>query len=303
MPLHRLPGHRGRGTRRAPHRAALGAARRSAAASARPPGRRSSPAPPATPSTSTSPGLLHMKLLRSPHPHARIVAIDTTAALRVPGRARGAHPPRRTRTAASPPPATSTPPRTRTTPACSTTWSASSASGSPPSSPTARPPPRRAAGAIDVDVRGAARTSSTRRRRCGPARRSCTTRAAEARIARPGNNVVGEVHGEIGDVEAGFAEADAVLRGHLPHPARPARQPGDARRGRPGSTRRTGAARRPLQHPGAVPDPPRAVRALRPAARAGPRGRRPGRRRLRRQAGDAHRGHRGAGRAAAAAGR
>ncbi|AZM92146.1 MULTISPECIES: molybdopterin-dependent oxidoreductase [Streptomyces] len=31
------------------------------------------------------PGLLHMKLLRSPHPHARIVSIDTADALRVPG--------------------------------------------------------------------------------------------------------------------------------------------------------------------------------------------------------------------------
>ncbi|MEU6280224.1 molybdopterin-dependent oxidoreductase [Streptomyces sp. NPDC047028] len=31
------------------------------------------------------PGLLHMKLLRSPHPHARILAIDTADALRVPG--------------------------------------------------------------------------------------------------------------------------------------------------------------------------------------------------------------------------
>lgn len=31
------------------------------------------------------PGLLHMKLLRSPHPHARIVSIDTSEALRVPG--------------------------------------------------------------------------------------------------------------------------------------------------------------------------------------------------------------------------
>ncbi|WP_030611808.1 molybdopterin-dependent oxidoreductase [Streptomyces sclerotialus] len=31
------------------------------------------------------PGLLHMKLLRSPHAHARITALDTTAALRTPG--------------------------------------------------------------------------------------------------------------------------------------------------------------------------------------------------------------------------
>ena len=30
-------------------------------------------------------GLLHIKMLRSPHPHARIVAIDKTAALKVPG--------------------------------------------------------------------------------------------------------------------------------------------------------------------------------------------------------------------------
>ncbi|WP_125616158.1 molybdopterin-dependent oxidoreductase [Specibacter cremeus] len=31
------------------------------------------------------PGLLHMKLVRSPHPHARIESIDASAALRVPG--------------------------------------------------------------------------------------------------------------------------------------------------------------------------------------------------------------------------
>lgn len=34
--------------------------------------------------------------------------------------------------------------------------------------------------------------------------------AATARISRPQDNVVGEAHGEIGDVEVGFAEADAV---------------------------------------------------------------------------------------------
>ncbi|MEU4561175.1 molybdopterin cofactor-binding domain-containing protein [Actinoplanes sp. NPDC023936] len=31
------------------------------------------------------PGVLHLKVLRSPHPHARIVAVDTSAALAVPG--------------------------------------------------------------------------------------------------------------------------------------------------------------------------------------------------------------------------
>jgi len=30
-------------------------------------------------------GLLHIKMLRSPHPHAKIIAIDTTAALKLPG--------------------------------------------------------------------------------------------------------------------------------------------------------------------------------------------------------------------------
>src|SRR5207247_626205 len=30
-------------------------------------------------------GMLHLKVLRSPHAHARIVSIDTTAALAVPG--------------------------------------------------------------------------------------------------------------------------------------------------------------------------------------------------------------------------
>lgn len=34
--------------------------------------------------------------------------------------------------------------------------------------------------------------------------------AATARISRPQENVAGEAHGEIGDVEAGFAEADTV---------------------------------------------------------------------------------------------
>ena len=31
------------------------------------------------------PGMLHMKMLRSPHPHARILSIDTSAAEKVPG--------------------------------------------------------------------------------------------------------------------------------------------------------------------------------------------------------------------------
>ncbi|MBI3016099.1 MAG: hypothetical protein HYY65_13800 [Candidatus Tectomicrobia bacterium] len=33
----------------------------------------------------TLPGMLHAKILRSPHPHARIVSIDTCAAQALPG--------------------------------------------------------------------------------------------------------------------------------------------------------------------------------------------------------------------------
>ena len=63
----------------------------------------------ATRSTSTCPGVLHLKVLRSPHAHARIVAIDTAAALAVAGRARRCSPTRTPRTGSSPPPGTSTP--------------------------------------------------------------------------------------------------------------------------------------------------------------------------------------------------
>ena len=38
-------------------------------------------------------------------------------------------------------------------------------------------------------------------------------RAPESRIADPQRNIAGEVHGHVGDVEAGFAEADVVYEG------------------------------------------------------------------------------------------
>ena len=85
VPLHRLPRHR----RRAPrHRPRRGRRRR--------PGLRRQPAEPvracassparrATRWTSPIEGLLHLKVLRSPHAHARILAIDRDKALAVPG--------------------------------------------------------------------------------------------------------------------------------------------------------------------------------------------------------------------------
>ncbi|MFE5731007.1 molybdopterin-dependent oxidoreductase [Streptomyces sp. NPDC056528] len=155
------------------------------------------------------PGLLHMKLLRSPHPHARIVAIDTAAALRVPGvhavlthedapaalysSARHEHP-------------TEDPDDTRVL------------------DDVVRYVGQRVA-AVVADSEGAAEEGCRRievtyeelpyvvdpeeaMRPGAPVVHAGKGR--RERIARVENNVAGEVHGEIGRVEDGFAEADVV---------------------------------------------------------------------------------------------
>ncbi len=77
------------------------------------------------------PGLTHLKLVRSPHAHARIRAIDTAAALAVPGVVAVL-----THKDAPPvlysSPGMRPPPTTWTTPASSTMWCAMWASASPP---------------------------------------------------------------------------------------------------------------------------------------------------------------------------
>ncbi|MFF5637902.1 molybdopterin-dependent oxidoreductase [Streptomyces sp. NPDC012825] len=155
------------------------------------------------------PGLLHMKLLRSPHPHARIVAIDTAAALRVPGvhavlthedapatlysSARHEHP-------------TEDPDDTRVL------------------DDVVRYVGQRVA-AVVADSEGAAEEGCRRievtyeelpyvvdpeeaMRPGAPVVHA--GKGPRERIARVENNVAGEVHGEIGRVEDGFAEADVV---------------------------------------------------------------------------------------------
>ncbi|MGW3331697.1 molybdopterin-dependent oxidoreductase [Streptomyces rubiginosohelvolus] len=154
------------------------------------------------------PGLLHMKLLRSPHPHARIVSLDTSAALRVPGvhlvlthhdaperlysTARHEHP-------------TEDPDDTRLL------------------DDTVRYIGQRVA-AVVADSEGAAEEGCRRievvyeqlpyvvdpEKAMAPGAPVIHDKGPESRIARAANNVVGEVHGEIGSVEDGFAEADVV---------------------------------------------------------------------------------------------
>ena len=155
------------------------------------------------------PGLLHMKLLRSPHAHARITAIDTTAALQVPGvQAVFTHydaPERHFSTARHEHP-TEDPDDTRVL------------------DDTVRYIGQRVA-AVVADSEAAAEEGCRRvemtyeilpsvldpeeaMRPGAPVVHDKD--AATARISRPQNNVVGEAHGEIGSVETGFAEADAV---------------------------------------------------------------------------------------------
>ncbi|WP_030263302.1 molybdopterin-dependent oxidoreductase [Streptomyces violens] len=155
------------------------------------------------------PGLLHMKLLRSPHAHARITALDTAAALRVPGvHAVLTH---------------------HDAPTC---HYSSARHEHPEEDPadtrllddTVRHVGQRVA-AVVADTEAAAEEGCRRievtyevlpavldpeeaMRPGAPVVHDKDAR--EARISRPAHNVAGEVHGGTGDVAAGFAAADAV---------------------------------------------------------------------------------------------
>ncbi|MER5868379.1 molybdopterin-dependent oxidoreductase [Streptomyces sp. NPDC002044] len=154
------------------------------------------------------PGLLHMKLLRSPHPHARIVSVDTSEALRVPGvQAVLTH--------------LDAPERLY--------------SSARHEHPTEDPEDTRVLDDVvrHVGQRVAAVVASSERAAEEGCRRVVVTyeelpyvidpeeamlpgapvihdKGPEARIARAGDNVVGEVHGTIGDMAEGYARADVI---------------------------------------------------------------------------------------------
>ncbi|WP_406129075.1 molybdopterin-dependent oxidoreductase [Streptomyces sp. NBC_00989] len=155
------------------------------------------------------PGLLHMKLLRSPHAHARITAIDTEAALQVPGvQAVFTHydaPERHFSTARHEHP-TEDPDDTRVLDDTVRYVGQRVAAVVADSEAAAEEGCRRVE--VTYEILPAVLDPEQAMRPGAPVVHDKD--AATARISRPQNNVVGEAHGEIGSVETGFAEADAV---------------------------------------------------------------------------------------------
>ncbi|MFJ9356329.1 molybdopterin-dependent oxidoreductase [Streptomyces mirabilis] len=155
------------------------------------------------------PGMLHMKLLRSPHAHARILAIDTSAALRVPGvHAVLTHhdaPERHFSTARHEHPEED-PDDTRVLDDTVRYIGQRVAAVVADSEAAAEEGCRLVE--VTYDVLPAVVDPEEAMRPGAPVVHDKD--AATARISRPRENVVGEAHGEIGDVEAGFAEADTV---------------------------------------------------------------------------------------------
>ncbi|MET9292522.1 molybdopterin-dependent oxidoreductase [Streptomyces sp. NPDC003077] len=154
------------------------------------------------------PGLLHMKLLRAPHAHARIRALDTAEALRVPGvRLVLTHrdvPDRRYSTAAHELPATD-PADTRLLDDTVRHMGQRVAAVVAESEAAAEEGCRRIS--VDYEVLPAVLDPDEAMRPGAPV---VHAKGPEARIARPADNVAAEVHGEVGDVARGLAEADVV---------------------------------------------------------------------------------------------
>ncbi|MFE6802356.1 molybdopterin-dependent oxidoreductase [Streptomyces sp. NPDC057681] len=156
------------------------------------------------------PGLLHMKLLRSPHPHARIVCVDTADALRVPGvhavlthedapatlysSARHEHP-------------TEDPDDTRVLDDTVRYVGQRVAAVVADSEQAAEEGCRR----VEVVYEQLPYVTDPEKAMAPGAPVIHEGKGPEVRISRVENNVAGEVHGEIGSVADGFADADVVL--------------------------------------------------------------------------------------------
>ncbi len=149
-------------------------------------------------------GLLHLKVLRSPHAHARILSIDRERGAGRAGRGRGLHLGGRAAPALQHGDRTRTISSIPTTPTCSTTSCASSASASPRWSPRPRPRPRTAC-----------RRSTSSYEVLPAVFDPVAAMAPDAPILHDkggaeNGNIFVDIHGEIGSVADGFEAADAV---------------------------------------------------------------------------------------------
>ncbi|WP_371648982.1 MULTISPECIES: molybdopterin-dependent oxidoreductase [unclassified Streptomyces] len=155
------------------------------------------------------PGLLHLKLLRSPHPHARIASINTSAALQVPGvHAVLTHEdaPERLYSSARHEHPTEDPDDTRVLDDTVRYVGQRVAAVVADSEQAAEEGCRR----IEVTYEQLPHVTDPEEAMRPGAPVIHVGKSREVRIARVENNVAGEVHGEIGDVAEGFAEAEVV---------------------------------------------------------------------------------------------
>ncbi|MET3812344.1 molybdopterin cofactor-binding domain-containing protein [Arthrobacter sp. UYEF3] len=156
------------------------------------------------------PGLLHVKLLRSPHAHARVVAIDKTAALEVPGVvAVFTHEdaPAQLFSTAQHELYTDDPDDTRVLDDVVRFIGQRVAAVVADSVGAAEAGVR--ALRVDYDVLDAVFTPEEAMLTGAPAIHGDKD-AVTARIGRPQENVVAELHSELGDLAAGFAGADFI---------------------------------------------------------------------------------------------